>query len=144
MSLPITATGPLNVLMNPILIVFCWATAGPAASRKAALAAKSVLRMCSSPRPFRPVLWMPSCTEIGGYWSTRRHAVGVSIARPAPFDLCPLTRQPAALQSSRPALLRTAGNIVRGIRPLSKALDKTYDGIIIGAGHHGLILGTYL
>jgi len=27
---------------------------------------------------------------------------------------------------------------------LSKALDKTYDGIIIGAGHHGLILGTYL
>jgi phytoene dehydrogenase-like protein len=27
---------------------------------------------------------------------------------------------------------------------LSKALDKTYDGIVIGAGHHGLILGTYL
>jgi phytoene dehydrogenase-like protein len=27
---------------------------------------------------------------------------------------------------------------------LSKALDKAYDGIIIGAGHHGLILGTYL
>jgi phytoene dehydrogenase-like protein len=27
---------------------------------------------------------------------------------------------------------------------LSKALEKTYDGIIIGAGHHGLILGTYL
>jgi phytoene dehydrogenase-like protein len=27
---------------------------------------------------------------------------------------------------------------------LSKALDKTYDGIIIGAGHHGLILGSYL
>ena len=27
---------------------------------------------------------------------------------------------------------------------MSKALDKTYDGIIIGAGHHGLILGTYL
>ena len=25
-----------------------------------------------------------------------------------------------------------------------KALDKTYDGIIIGAGHHGLILGSYL
>src|SRR5580693_10369587 len=24
------------------------------------------------------------------------------------------------------------------------ALDKTYDGIIIGAGHHGLILGSYL
>ena len=27
---------------------------------------------------------------------------------------------------------------------MSKTLDKTYDGIIIGAGHHGLILGTYL
>ena len=27
---------------------------------------------------------------------------------------------------------------------LSKALDKTYDGIVIGAGHHGLILGAYL
>jgi phytoene dehydrogenase-like protein len=24
------------------------------------------------------------------------------------------------------------------------ALDKTYDGIIIGAGHHGLVLGSYL
>ena len=27
---------------------------------------------------------------------------------------------------------------------MSKALDKTYDGIIIGADHHGLILGSYL
>lgn len=27
---------------------------------------------------------------------------------------------------------------------MSKALSKTYDGIIIGAGHHGLILGSYL
>ena len=27
---------------------------------------------------------------------------------------------------------------------MSKALQKTYDGIIIGAGHHGLILGSYL
>ena len=27
---------------------------------------------------------------------------------------------------------------------MTKALDKTYDGIIIGAGHHGLILGSYL
>ena len=27
---------------------------------------------------------------------------------------------------------------------MTKALAKTYDGIIIGAGHHGLILGTYL
>ena len=27
---------------------------------------------------------------------------------------------------------------------MSKAIEKTYDGIIIGAGHHGLILGGYL
>ena len=27
---------------------------------------------------------------------------------------------------------------------MPKALEKTYDGIIIGAGHHGLILGSYL
>lgn len=27
---------------------------------------------------------------------------------------------------------------------MAAALDRTYDGIIIGAGHHGLILGTYL
>ena len=27
---------------------------------------------------------------------------------------------------------------------MTKALEKTYDGIVIGAGHHGLILGTYL
>jgi phytoene dehydrogenase-like protein len=27
---------------------------------------------------------------------------------------------------------------------VTKALDKTYDGIVIGAGHHGLILGSYL
>ena len=27
---------------------------------------------------------------------------------------------------------------------MAKALDKAYDGIIIGAGHHGLILGSYL
>jgi ribulose 1,5-bisphosphate synthetase/thiazole synthase len=24
------------------------------------------------------------------------------------------------------------------------ALDRSYDGIIIGAGHHGLVLGSYL
>lgn len=27
---------------------------------------------------------------------------------------------------------------------MSKSLERTYDGIIIGAGHHGLILGSYL
>jgi phytoene dehydrogenase-like protein len=27
---------------------------------------------------------------------------------------------------------------------MSAALDKTYDGIVIGAGHHGLVLGCYL
>jgi len=31
-----------------------------------------------------------------------------------------------------------------GKSTLSKAIEKTYDGIIIGAGHHGLILGSYL
>src|SRR6185312_2274636 len=49
MSLPITATGPLNVLMKPILMVFCWAAAGPAASNNAALAAKRVLRIVFLP-----------------------------------------------------------------------------------------------
>ncbi|MEI6202246.1 MAG: NAD(P)-binding protein, partial [Enhydrobacter sp.] len=29
-------------------------------------------------------------------------------------------------------------------KTLTKTLDRTYDGIIIGAGHHGLILGSYL
>src|SRR5262249_15393959 len=35
MSLPMAATGPLKVLMKPILMVFCWATAGatPSATR---------------------------------------------------------------------------------------------------------------
>ena len=27
---------------------------------------------------------------------------------------------------------------------MSQALQRTYDGIIIGAGHHGLVLGAYL
>src|ERR1700727_1918882 len=27
---------------------------------------------------------------------------------------------------------------------MAKSLEKTYDGIIIGAGHHGLVLGSYL
>jgi phytoene dehydrogenase-like protein len=31
-----------------------------------------------------------------------------------------------------------------GCLNLAKALEKAYDGIIIGAGHHGLILGSYL
>ena len=31
MSLPIAATGPLNVLMKPILMVFCCASVGAAA-----------------------------------------------------------------------------------------------------------------
>ena len=43
--LPITATGPLKVETKPILTVFCWAIAGPAASIKAALATNKALRM---------------------------------------------------------------------------------------------------
>src|SRR3979409_2468064 len=27
---------------------------------------------------------------------------------------------------------------------MSQALGRTYDGIIVGAGHHGLVLGSYL
>ena len=27
---------------------------------------------------------------------------------------------------------------------MAAALDRSYDGIIIGAGHHGLVLGSYL
>ena len=27
---------------------------------------------------------------------------------------------------------------------MTKAWRRTYDGIIIGAGHHGLVLGSYL
>ena len=27
---------------------------------------------------------------------------------------------------------------------MSAALEKSYDGIIVGAGHHGLVLGSYL
>jgi hypothetical protein len=49
MSLPITAVGPLNVEMKPILMVFCWARAGPATSNKAALAANKALRMIILP-----------------------------------------------------------------------------------------------
>ena len=49
MSLPITAVGPLKVETKPILMVFCWAAAGPAASAKAPLAAKSMLRIVFLP-----------------------------------------------------------------------------------------------
>jgi phytoene dehydrogenase-like protein len=52
------------------------------------------------------------------------------------MPLQPLTGAPADRQSSSSEPLQN--------RPLSKALEKTYDGIIIGAGHHGLILGSYL
>src|SRR5262245_10571122 len=54
MSLPMAATGPLNVLMKPILIVLFWAVAGPAASTSAAPATIKVLRICSSPGQFGP------------------------------------------------------------------------------------------
>ena len=40
MSLPIAATGPLNELMKPILIVFCWATVGAAAIAASAATAQ--------------------------------------------------------------------------------------------------------
>src|SRR6478672_10183187 len=40
MSLPMAATGPLNELMKPILMVFCWATVGAAAMTASAAAAQ--------------------------------------------------------------------------------------------------------
>ena len=43
MSLPMTAIGPLNVLMKPILIDLFWAAAGPAASNTAALCSQQEL-----------------------------------------------------------------------------------------------------
>src|SRR5215469_10853988 len=43
MSLPMAAPGPLNVLMKPILIVFCWAVAGDMASAIDAHAASSAV-----------------------------------------------------------------------------------------------------
>src|SRR3974390_2658430 len=52
MSLPITAGGPLKVLTNPILMVFCWAMTGPTASIRQALATNRVFRIGFLPRAF--------------------------------------------------------------------------------------------
>ena len=52
-----------------------------------------------------------------------------------------LTTAASARQCIEKAL---CGRVSREARPLSKALEKAYDGIVIGAGHHGLILGSYL
>src|SRR5579863_8216412 len=49
MSLPIAAGGPLKVLMKPILTVFSWAVAGPAASASMAAAASVILVIVSFP-----------------------------------------------------------------------------------------------
>ena len=35
-------------------------------------------------------------------------------------------------------------HLTEEVECMPAALDKTYDGIIIGAGHHGLVLGSYL
>ena len=54
MSLPIAATGPLNVEMKPILTVFCWLLrdAGPAISASAAARVQLFFRcrVMTSPR----------------------------------------------------------------------------------------------
>ena len=55
-----------------------------------------------------------------------------------------LTATATARQSSRPICPERREIYFEGLPPLSKALDRAYDGIVIGAGHHGLILGTYL
>jgi hypothetical protein len=49
MSLPMAATGPLNVLMKPILTLFSWATAGPAKSASAAAAKTPILIIACIP-----------------------------------------------------------------------------------------------
>ena len=43
-------------------------------------------------------------------------------------------------------LVRHAGAIIGAPErnDMPKPLERSYDGIIVGAGHHGLILGTYL
>src|SRR6516164_7800925 len=78
MSLPIAATGPLNVLIKPILIVFCCGMAGEAAMiSSAAVASKTFLMRVSyegivagsaqsysiGPRPKSP--------RRRGFWSRR-------------------------------------------------------------------------
>ncbi len=50
MLLPITAVGPLKVDTKPILMDFCCAAAGTAASIKAAPAASKAVRMFPSRR----------------------------------------------------------------------------------------------
>jgi hypothetical protein len=45
MSLPMAAAGPLKLLMNPILIVFCWGSAGAVPSAKSAIVPKRILFM---------------------------------------------------------------------------------------------------
>src|SRR5215470_779037 len=43
MSLPMAAGGPLNVLMKPILMVFCWGSAGAVLSASTATVPKRIL-----------------------------------------------------------------------------------------------------
>jgi hypothetical protein len=53
MSLPMAAGGPLNVLMKPILTVFSWAAAGPAANASTVAAAMPVLIIAFLPSGWR-------------------------------------------------------------------------------------------
>ena len=59
MSAPITAVGPLKVLMKPILTVLSWAIAGPEASASAVPATIHGFCHCIDPLSLahRPVLW---------------------------------------------------------------------------------------
>src|SRR5262245_10804755 len=75
MSLPMAATGPLKVLMKPILIVLFWAVAGPAASNNAAPATIKVLRICSSPGQLGP-----SALDALMYWQRRQNVHHVTVA----------------------------------------------------------------
>ena len=62
-------------------------------------------------------------------------------AKPASAAIDTVRGAPAAL-AAKLAHETESGPIVINLCP--KTLEKTYDGIIIGAGHHGLILGSYL
>src|SRR5690242_7970252 len=64
MSLPMAATGPLNELMNPILIVFCCATDGAAAMEASATTAPPASNK-------RFMTWNPSDETLEGSLARR-------------------------------------------------------------------------
>ena len=106
---------------------------------------QSFTHVISSPRPFWPVMqdFNVAGSAPKGPPSAGRRAGNGQQLRPIGHAPPPVDRtRHAPCTVVRRA--RMGRNIIRKPPAMSKALDKTYDGIIIGAGHHGLILGTYL